>query len=112
VSEVCLGAMVFGDERGPWGATREECGRIFERFGDAGGNFIDTASNYAGGASERIVGELIGADRDRWVVATKYTVTARPDDPNAGGNGFPHDFDVAHLVYGHTEALIDDDRHH
>jgi aryl-alcohol dehydrogenase-like predicted oxidoreductase len=86
VSELCLGAMVFGDERGSWGASREECGAIFARFGEAGGNFIDTASNYAGGASESIVGELIAPERDRWVVATKYTVSSRPDDPNAGGN--------------------------
>ena len=86
VSEMCLGAMVFGDERGSWGATREDCTRILERFREAGGNFIDTASNYARGASEAIVGELIGAERDRWVIGTKYTVTSSPDDPNAGGN--------------------------
>jgi aryl-alcohol dehydrogenase-like predicted oxidoreductase len=86
VSELCLGAMVFGDHRGSWGASREECGRIFERFAHAGGNFIDTASNYAGGASESIVGELIAPERDRWVIGTKYTVTASPNDPNAGGS--------------------------
>jgi aryl-alcohol dehydrogenase-like predicted oxidoreductase len=86
VSGVCLGAMVFGDERGSWGAPRAECSRIFELFAEAGGNFIDTASNYAGGASEAIVGELIAAERGRWVVATKYTVSSQPDDPNSGGN--------------------------
>jgi aryl-alcohol dehydrogenase-like predicted oxidoreductase len=47
VSELCLGAMVFGDTREPWGATREDAQTIVERFGEAGGNFIDTASNYA-----------------------------------------------------------------
>jgi aryl-alcohol dehydrogenase-like predicted oxidoreductase len=86
VSELCLGAMVFGDTRGPWGATREDGREIVSRFAEAGGNFIDTASNYAGGESEKIIGELIAADRDRWVLATKYTCSSRPDDPNAGGN--------------------------
>jgi predicted oxidoreductase len=86
VSEVCLGAMVFGDTRGPWGATREDAREILSRFAEAGGNFIDTASNYARGASEEIVGELVAADRDRWVLATKYTCSSRPEDPNSGGN--------------------------
>jgi aryl-alcohol dehydrogenase-like predicted oxidoreductase len=86
VSELCLGAMVFGDGRGSWGATRKDAQDIVARFADAGGNFVDTASNYAAGESERIVGELVGSDRDRWVLATKYTCSSRADDPNAGGN--------------------------
>jgi aryl-alcohol dehydrogenase-like predicted oxidoreductase len=86
VSELCLGAMVFGDQRGGWGASREEAAAIVARYAQAGGNFIDTANHYAGGESERIVGELIGPDRDRWVVATKYTLSADRDDPNAGGS--------------------------
>jgi aryl-alcohol dehydrogenase-like predicted oxidoreductase len=86
VSELCLGTMVFGDVRGPWGATAEDAATIVSRFAADGGNFIDTASNYAGGESERIVGELVRSDRDWWVVATKYTCSSRPDDPNAGGN--------------------------
>jgi len=32
------------------------------------------------------MGELIVADRDRWVLATRYTVNQRSGDPNAGGN--------------------------
>jgi aryl-alcohol dehydrogenase-like predicted oxidoreductase len=85
VSELCLGAMIFGDRRGGWGATRDEAARIVERFAEAGGNFIDTANSYAGGESERIVGELVAAERQRWVLSTKYTLTMRPDDPNGGG---------------------------
>src|SRR5829696_6097273 len=85
VSEFCLGAMIFGDSRGGWGASRDEAARIVERFAAAGGNFIDTANYYAGGESERIVGELIAADRERWVVATKYACSLNPTDPNAGG---------------------------
>jgi aryl-alcohol dehydrogenase-like predicted oxidoreductase len=68
VSELCLGAMIFGDRRGGWGASRDEAARIVERFAEAGGNFIDTANHYAGGDSERIVGELTAAERERWVL--------------------------------------------
>src|SRR5215211_953681 len=85
VSELCLGAMIFGDRRGGWGASRDEAARIVERFAEAGGNFIDTANYYAAGESERIVGELTAAERERWVLSTKYTLTMRPDDPNGGG---------------------------
>lgn len=82
VSELCLGAMLFG----PGGASPEEAGAIVRRFADAGGNFIDTANRYGGGESERIVGDLIRPDRDRWVLATKYTLSSDPNDPNAGGS--------------------------
>jgi aryl-alcohol dehydrogenase-like predicted oxidoreductase len=77
--------MTFGEDWG-WGASREESERIFRCFVEAGGNFIDTASNYTDGSSERIVGELIRSGRERYVVATKYSLTARKDDPNGGGN--------------------------
>ena len=85
VSELCLGTMTFGTAWG-WGADEEECGRIVRAFADAGGNFIDTACNYTDGESEQIVGRLVAPDRDRWVVATKYTLTMDRTDPNAGGN--------------------------
>jgi aryl-alcohol dehydrogenase-like predicted oxidoreductase len=85
VSEVALGTMTFGEAWG-WGASPEECRKIFDAFAGAGGTFVDTACNYTDGQSETIVGGLIAADRDRYVVATKYTLTRRPDDPNAGGN--------------------------
>ncbi len=85
VSELCLGTMTFGTEWG-WGADEAECARIVGHFAAAGGNFIDTASNYTDGASERIVGGLTERDRDRWVIATKYTLTVDRTDPNAGGN--------------------------
>ena len=85
VSELALGTMTFGTEWG-WGADEDECARIVAAYRDAGGNFIDTANNYTDGASERIVGALTREDRDRWVIATKYSLTVDGDDPNAGGN--------------------------
>jgi len=60
--------MVFGDSRGSWDASREEAAAIVRRYAQAGGNFIDTANHYAGGESERIVGNR--RDRERWVLAT------------------------------------------
>ena len=32
VSELCLGAMIFGNTRGSWGVSREEAARILETF--------------------------------------------------------------------------------
>src|SRR3989304_5844190 len=85
VSDLCLGAMTFGDEWG-WGASKEESRRMFEVFAEAGGNFIDTANYYTNGTGERFVGEFVASERERFVIATKYTLNMRPDDPNGGGN--------------------------
>lgn len=88
VSELCLGTMTFGDAWG-WGADQAASHAMFEAFVEAGGNFIDTANNYTNGLSERLVGECLRPHRDHYVVATKYTLRVRPDDPrdaNLGGN--------------------------
>jgi aryl-alcohol dehydrogenase-like predicted oxidoreductase len=85
VSELALGTMTFGEDWG-WGAPKEVSRKILERFAEAGGNFIDTANNYTDGTSERFVGEFLGTDRDHFVLATKYSLTERPEDPNFGGN--------------------------
>ena len=85
VSELALGTMTFGTEWG-WGATKEESRRMFEAFGEAGGNFLDTANRYTDGTSEKFIGEFIASDRDHWVVATKYTLWMRRNDPNFSGN--------------------------
>jgi len=85
VSEVALGTMTFGEAWG-WGAPEDECRRMVEAYVEAGGNFVDTACNYTDGQSEEIVGELTEFDRERFVIATKYTLSSRRDDPNAGGN--------------------------
>jgi len=85
VSEICLGAMTFGEEWG-WGSSKEESHKIFNAYVDAGGNFIDTANKYTEGTSEKYIGEFIADDRDRFVLATKYTSNTKRGDPNAGGN--------------------------
>ena len=85
VSELCLGTMTFGEDWG-WGATKRSSAKIFDAFAAAGGNFVDTANHYTNGTSERFVGEFIASDRDHFVLATKFTINHRPEDPNAGGN--------------------------
>ena len=85
VSELALGAMTFGKEWG-WGATKDESRKMFDAFAEAGGNLIDTANCYTDGTSEKYVGEFIKSDRERFVVATKYTLVMRRDDPNFSGN--------------------------
>jgi aryl-alcohol dehydrogenase-like predicted oxidoreductase len=89
VSEACFGAMTFGEYpfRGrPFGVDKEKSRALFDTFTGAGGNFIDTANVYGRGLSETYLGEFIHADRDHYVVATKYTITMREGDPNASGS--------------------------
>jgi len=85
VSELALGTMTFGEEWG-WGSNKEESKKVFDSFANAGGNFIDTANRYTEGTSEKFVGEFIDSDRDHFIVATKYTLYTRRDDPNFSGN--------------------------
>ena len=87
VSPLALGTMTFGTPG--WGASREDCAAIFDAYVEAGGNLIDTAEVYAGGASEEIVGELTAARglRDRLVLSTKFGWNADPGAPNSGGAG-------------------------
>lgn len=85
VAELCLGAMTFGDHSG-LGANQAECSRMFDAYKERGGNFIDTANKYANGASEILIGDLVSGQRDRFVIATKYSLSMRHNDPNASGN--------------------------
>jgi aryl-alcohol dehydrogenase-like predicted oxidoreductase len=92
VSPLALGAMTFGRSlRGTadWGAGEDAARAIYTRYLDTGGNFVDTANVYAGGASEELLGKFFAetGTRDRVVLATKFTNTLDPTDPNAGGNG-------------------------
>ncbi|AOC51639.1 putative oxidoreductase [Microcystis aeruginosa NIES-2481] len=85
VSELCLGTMTFGEDWG-WGSDKEESRAVFQAFAEAGGNFLDTANFYTNGTSETLVGEFVKGDREKWVIATKYSLNTRPGDVNACGN--------------------------
>lgn len=78
VSELCLGAMTFGRE-----TSEADSFTMMNTFGEAGGNFIDTADVYTGGASETIVGNWLKTQqRQDWIVATKvrFGTGSQPND--------------------------------
>ncbi|MEU8819661.1 aldo/keto reductase [Actinoplanes sp. NPDC048796] len=77
VSEYALGTASFGTTWG--GATRDGARTILDRFAEAGGTLLDTADVYGFGEAEQILGDLLGADRDRFVLAGKFTLGAQPD---------------------------------
>ena len=85
VTELCLGTMTFGTEWG-WGSDHQASKEVFDAYCNAGGNFIDTANRYTEGTSETWLGEFIHADRDHFVLATKYSLKDRNGDPNFSGN--------------------------
>ena len=106
VSPLCLGTMTFGTEWG-WGSPESTARAIFDRFLDAGGNFVDTADGYTQGTSETLIGKFMKASgkRDSIVLATKYTFNLRAGDPNAGGNGRKH---VMEAIEGSLRRLRTD----
>ena len=67
VSPLCLGTMMFGNQ-----TDESEARRITDRAFEQGINFIDTANVYNSGKSEEVVGRLIAANRDKWILATKF----------------------------------------
>ena len=71
VSELCLGCMTFGRE-----TDEKTAGKILDRFIEVGGNFLDTANVYAAGASEEILGRILGERRKDLIVATKVRFNA------------------------------------
>lgn len=85
VSEYGLGAGNFGTAWGT-GAEIGESRKIFERFAEAGGTLIDTADGYQFGESEKFLGEFLAAERDNFVVATKYTQGSSPGGVSRTGN--------------------------
>jgi aryl-alcohol dehydrogenase-like predicted oxidoreductase len=75
VFPLCLGGNVFGRS-----ADERQSYEVLDAYFAAGGNFIDTANIYAGGASEEIIGRWMAArgNRDRIVLATKVGMGAKP----------------------------------
>jgi aryl-alcohol dehydrogenase-like predicted oxidoreductase len=81
VSELCLGAMMFGAYGN---RDHDECVAIVHRALDVGINFVDTADVYSRGESETILGRALAGRRDDVVVATKF-FNAMGEDPNQRG---------------------------
>lgn len=74
LSRLGLGTMTWGRDTDEIEAA-DQC----RAFLDVGGNFLDTASTYGDGDSERVIGGLIGTlfNRDEVVIATKAGVSFR-----------------------------------
>jgi aryl-alcohol dehydrogenase-like predicted oxidoreductase len=87
--------MTFGEE-GALGSTEAESKNVFDAYVGAGGNFFDTANIYSHGMSEKLLGEYVGAERNRAVIATKYALSMNPSDPNASGSHRKNLFQSVH----------------
>ena len=79
VTSLCLGTMMFGDQ-----TDADEAGRIVDCYREAGGNFLDTADQYAGGRSEEILADIIAPDRASWVLASKVGNTVKGIEGSGG----------------------------
>jgi aryl-alcohol dehydrogenase-like predicted oxidoreductase len=66
VSRICFGSMTFGGQ-----TSEESASRMIDLCLDRGINFLDTANAYNQGASEEILGRLLGARRREFILATK-----------------------------------------
>lgn len=77
VSSLCLGTMTFGDS-----ADEAESAKIYNAARNKGINFFDCANLYAGGDSEKILGELIRNHREEVIISSKAYY---PVDSYAGG---------------------------
>ena len=88
VSRVALGTLNFGAPQ--WGCDEAQAGAILRAFLEGGGNFIDTANVYAGGAAEEIVGRFLRElPRERIVLASKAGMPAGKE-PNLFGASRKH----------------------
>ncbi|MDP9173796.1 MAG: aldo/keto reductase [Planctomycetota bacterium] len=71
VSVIGMGTWQLGGE---WGKTfaQAEVDRMFEAAREVHINLIDTAECYGDHESERFIGNAVAADRQQWVIATKF----------------------------------------
>ncbi len=86
VSSLCLGTANFADP-----TPEDEAFKILERATAAGINLIDTANVYAGGASERFIGNWldISGKREQVILVSKAHYPTGPG-PNDCGNSRLH----------------------
>ncbi|MBO0726993.1 MAG: aldo/keto reductase [Blastocatellia bacterium] len=87
VSRLSFGAMTFGSDPSVsaiYKVDQENARAMIERSIEAGVNFFDTADMYAGGQSETMLGEALGARRQDVVIATKVGFRAGEPITHAG----------------------------
>ncbi len=108
VSELCLGAMTFGDIAAYpnfAGLQQADVDALLARALEAGINFIDTADVYANGDSERLTGQALknlGTRRDEVIVATKVFGEVG-SGPNQRGSSRAHILDGAKASLGRLQ---------
>src|SRR5476649_227281 len=74
VSQIGLGCMSLSGAYGP-APSRDAAERVLKGALDAGYTFFDTAAVYGLGHNERLVGEVLGPQRDKFVLASKCGLT-------------------------------------
>ncbi|MFJ1761356.1 aldo/keto reductase [Amycolatopsis sp. NPDC088138] len=85
VSEYVLGTATFGTA--PAAAGLAGAKAIFEAFVAAGGTTFDVSNIYQNGEAETVLGDLLGRERDEFVVITKYSGTRQAQvRPGTTGN--------------------------
>jgi aryl-alcohol dehydrogenase-like predicted oxidoreductase len=85
VSEYVLGTANFGSA--PTAAGPAGSKAIFEAFVAAGGTTFDVSNIYQNGEAETFLGDLLGRERDEFVVITKYSGTRQAGiRPGTTGN--------------------------
>ncbi|KAF6809568.1 aryl-alcohol dehydrogenase [Colletotrichum sojae] len=101
VSPLALGAMSIGEAwaEAMGAMNKEQSFKLLDAFFESGGNFIDTANNYQDEQSEAWIGEWMEerGNRDRMVIATKYTSDFRN---HAYGKG-----NTANFMGNHRRSL-------
>jgi aryl-alcohol dehydrogenase-like predicted oxidoreductase len=90
VSSLVLGTMNFGNP-----TVKEEAIRIVDAAIDAGINLIDCADIYAGGESERIIGDAFQRNKRRKdIILTSKVFNRMGSGPNDLGNSRHHILDA------------------
>lgn len=85
VSEYVLGTATFGSAPSAAGVAGAKT--IFDTFVAAGGTTFDVSNIYQNGEAETVLGELLGRERDDFVLITKYSGTRQADvRPGTTGN--------------------------
>lgn len=84
-----LGTANFGERWGSgWRMKEDDAARLLHRAADLGIERLDTANVYNGGASEKMLGQLLSREglRSRFKVATKFGYRTHATSAHAGGS--------------------------